>query len=185
MLMLLVSDVGCRSGSPAAVVGSFVEAQNAHDLKGVLTLLADDFVFRNPESTFEISRTDVRPLFEWDVATRWRGEASVIRAVGDTVRVRLVETNQFLERLGLGPMSHDVTFVVVDGRVREIVASFDSGLQQAVDSAVAPVLEWARETRPARLEGLIDHDGTIVYDGRSAAGWLLLLRDARRAGVIE
>lgn len=183
--MLLTTLAGCRSGSPEAVVDRFIEAQNAHDLEGVLTLLAADFVFRDRASTFEVSRSDVRPLFEWDAATRWQGEVSVIRAAGDTVRVRLVETNQFLERLGLGPMSHDVTFVVTDGRIREIVASFDSGLQQSVDSAVAPVLEWARETRPARLEGLIGPDGTIVYDGSSGAGWLALLRDARRAGVIE
>lgn len=183
--MLLTTLAGCRSGSPEEVVDRFMEAQNAHDIETVLTLLADDFVFRDRESTFEASRSEVRPLFEWDAATRWQGEASVIRTAGDTVRVRLVETNQFLERLGLGPMSHDVTFVVADGRIREVVASFDSGLQQSVDSAVAPVLEWARETRPARLEGLIGPDGTIVYDGRSASGWLALLRDARRVGVIE
>lgn len=185
MLMLFVSAAGCRSASPEAAVDRFIEAQNAHDLEGVLILLADDFVFRDRESTFEVSRSAVRPLFEWDVATRWQGEASVIRTAGDTVRVHLVETNQFLELLDLGSMSHDVTFVVADGRIREIVASFDRGLQQAVDSAVAPVLAWARETRPVRLEGLIGPDGTIVYDGRSAAGWLALLRAARRAGVLE
>lgn len=183
--MLLTALAGCRSVSPEAVVDRFVEAQNAHDLEGVLTLLADDFVFRDHESTFEVSRSDVRPLFEWDVATRWRGEASIVETVGDTVRIRLNETNEFLDRLGLGPMSHDVTFVVVNGRIRQIVASFNPGLQQAVDSAVAPVLEWARETRAEELDGLIGPDGTIVYDGRSATGWLALLRDARRAGVIE
>lgn len=185
MLILLTTLAACRSGSPEAVVDRFIEAQNAHDLEAVLTLLTDDFVFRDPESTFEVSRSDVRPLFEWDAATRWQGEASIVRTDGDTIRVRLVETNQFLERLGLGPMSHDVTYVVADGRLRQIVASFDPALQQSVDSAVAPVLEWARETRPERLEGLIGPDGTIVYDGRSASGWLALLRDARQAGVIE
>jgi len=183
--MLLAAPAACRSGGPETVVAKFVAAQNAHDVERALGLLSDGFVFRDPESTFHVSRLAARPLFEWDAAARWRGEASIVGVAGETVRTHLVETNEFLEQLGLGPMSHDVTFVVSDGRIREIVASFDPALQSAVDSAVAPVLVWARETRPRRLDGLVGPDGGIVYDGPSATGWLSLLREARAAGVIE
>lgn len=184
MLMTLTGLAGCARDGTEAVIESFVEAQNAHDVERVLGMLDDDFVFRDREQTFEISLADIRPLFEWDAATHWRGAASDIETSGDTARVRLTETNEFLERLGLGPLSHDVTFVVEGERIREIVASFDAGLQQAVDDAVAPIIEWARATRPASLEGLVGPDG-IVYDGTSASGWLSLLREARRAGIIE
>lgn len=184
MLTTLTSLAGCAHRGPEAIVEEFVRAQNTHDVERVLSLLDEDFVFRDPGRTFEVSRADVRPLFEWDAATRWRGEAGEIESSGDTVQVELTETNEFLERLGLGPLSHDVTFVVEGERIREIVASFDVALQQAVDAAVEPIVEWARATRPASLEGLVGPDG-VVYDGTSASGWLSLLREARRAGIIE
>lgn len=185
LVLILIADTsGCGSERPAAVVRAFFDAQRAHEVEPVMELLADDFVFRDREATFSVPRSRIRPMLAWDAATRWRGDVSVLETVGDTVRVRVVEDNDFLELTGLGPLTHDVTFVVSDGRIRESIVPSDPELQEAVDEALAPVLAWARETRPDDLDGLLG-DAGIIYDGRSARGWVSLLREARRAGVIE
>lgn len=186
MVSILLAVVGCGAphASPEQAVARFFTAQQAHDVERVMELLHQDYVFRDQAGTFSVTRSGVRPMLEWDAGVGWRGEASVVETEADTVRVRLRETNDFLELLGLGPLRTDVAFVVAGGMIREAIAGSGAEMQQTVDAAVAPVLEWARATDPAKLRGLVE-DGNIVYDGRSAEGWIRLLREAREAGVIR
>lgn len=187
MLVILLTTVGgCekREASPEETVHRFFTAQRTHDVDAAMQLLHEDYRFRDRARTFSVPRSGVRPMLEWDAGVGWRGEAAVVETNSDTVRVRLRETNDFLELLKLGPLQSEVTFVVSDGRIREAIVGSATELQRTVDAAVAPVLEWARETRPAKLRGLIE-DGSIVYDGPSAGGWVQLLREAREAGVIR
>lgn len=183
MILLLVVGCGAPHASPERTVARFFTALQAHDVERVMELLHQDYVFRDQAGTFSVSRSGVRPMLEWDAGVGWRGEASVVETEADTVRVRLRETNDLLELLGLGPLRTDVAFVVADGMIREAIAGSGAEMQQTVDAAVAPVLKWVRATNPAKLRGLVE-DGNVVYDGRSAKGWIRLLREAREAGVI-
>lgn len=185
-LGILGAALGCASSgrrTPSETVLRYFEAMHTQDTKVALELLHEDFTFRDRAGTFAISRSAIRPILEWDAATHSRGEVSILETSGSTVRVHLRETNDFLELLGLGPHEAGVTFVVADGTVREIVVGSGAELQRAVEAAIAPIVDWAQATHPAKLAGLIA-DGTIVYDGRSASGWVALLAEARRAGVI-
>lgn len=183
LLLVLLSVSGCAGRGPERVVREFLAAMNDHDVERALALMNEDYVFRDEAGTFAVPRNDVRPMLEWDAATRARAEGTIVGVSGDTVRVRFRETNDFLDLLGVGPWTHEAKLVVRDGTLRATVVDAPGDLFARVDRALEPVIDWARRTRPGRLDGLMTEAG-LVYDGDTARRWVDLLREARGEGVL-
>jgi hypothetical protein len=64
--------------------------------------------------------------------------------------------------------------------VREGVFANVPGESPTLEQALAPVVEWARETDPAALDGIV-HGGLPVYRRESATRWLALVERYRAA----
>ncbi len=184
LLLVLLSVSGCGERGPERVVREFLAAMNDHDVERALAIMHRDYVFRDEAGTFAIPRDRVRPMLEWDAATRARAEGTIVGVSGDTVRVRFRETNDFLDLLGVGPWTHEAKLVARDGTLRATVVDAPGELMGQVDRALEPVIDWARRTRPERLDGLSTGAG-LVYDGDTARRWVGLLREAREEGVLE
>lgn len=170
-------------GSPADTVRKFVRLVSEHEVEVALEMLSADFEFRDPDGTFVIRRDSVRPILDWDVAVRGRAELEVLGEQPDSVTVELTETNDFLEALGVGPISHRVRYAIDGGSIRRIVLLEAARVGRLTSEAMEPVLEWARRERPEEIAPLL-HDGDPVYTGESAVRWLAILEDARAAGVL-
>jgi len=190
LLPTLLATIPPAAGSPFELVETFVRRVNEHDVEATLAMLAPDFEFHDADRTFVIRRGGVRPMIEWDAAVRARAEATLLQEDGERVEVRLVERNEFLTALDLGSLSHRVGYVVdapsdrEGGRIRRIVLLEADRVASRTAAALEPVVEWAGQQRPEELAALMV-DGSPVYTGESAPGWLRLLAAARAAGVIE
>lgn len=168
-----------------ALVERFFALLEAGDADRLMLLLDDDFVFRDPDSTFVLPKAGMPTMLGWDIVARGRPVVSDLRASGETVRCRVRETNAFTELLGLDPFELDVTFVVRDGRIleevaRELVVDGPSYTAR-FGEAVAPVLAWAGHHDPETLDRVLNDGGSIRFDGESAHALLELIHAWRGA----
>lgn len=180
----LIMTVSCGPAAeavpePTALVEHFFAALEAGDSARFMALLDDEFVFRDPDSTFVASKEAVPGMLEWDMAAGADPVVSDLRASGDTVYCTVRETNAFTELLGLEPYVLDLTFVVRDGRileeiVRERVADGPSYTER-FNEAIAPVLTWAEQNDPEALSRVRGEQG-MRYDGESARALIGLIR---------
>lgn len=168
-----------------ALVERFFALLEAGDADGLMTLLDDDFVFRDPDSTFVLPRARMPAMLGWDIVARGRPVVSELRASGDTVRCKVRETNAFTELLGLDAYGLEVTFVVRDGRILEEVAhelvADGPSYTARFNEAVAPVLAWAERNDPDTLKRVLDDGGGVRFDGEAARALLELIHAWRLA----
>lgn len=190
LLAATLAQAGTTSSpSPARVVDALVRRVNEHDVEGALGMLTDDFEFRDTAGTFSIDREGTRSMLEWDVVVKARAEVEVLSEDGDSIEVRLTETNDFLAALGVDALSHRVRYVVDrasgdgEGLIQAIVLLEAERVGSRISGALEPAMEWARRERPEALSAVMA-DGSPVYTGESAPAWLELLAEARAAGVI-
>ncbi|MFW6201163.1 MAG: nuclear transport factor 2 family protein [Gemmatimonadota bacterium] len=169
---------------PTALVERFFTALEAGDSARFMALLDDDFVFRDPDSTFVVRKAAIPSMLEWDMAAGAHPVVSELRASGDTVHCTVRETNAFTDLLGLDPYVLDLTFVVREGRIREEVVSErvadGRSYTERFNEAVAPALAWAERNDPEALGRIRDETG-MRYDGESARALLDVIHAWREA----
>ena len=154
----------------------FVEAHRSRDVERMMSLYDDDarIVF---SSDHVLGPPGVRTIYEFDFAVRVRCDYRLLETTPTTVRIGLVERNDFLERVGIEAIDIELELAFEDERVvrHELVAMSFRGA--TLEAAMEPVLAWAREHRSEALAPLMNPGP--VYDGTTAALWLALLDDWR------
>lgn len=172
------------SPSPESVVREFLAAIDRGDIPAAMARVAEEFTFRDRAGTFAVGREDLVPMLEWDVAVGGDPSVRELEVSGDTVRAVIVETNELTRLLELGAFVVDATFVVGDGRiVEEIVEERTEGgpsYTERFRRALQPVLGWAAERHPDRLDAILT-DGGLRYDGPTARELVRLVRAWRDA----
>jgi hypothetical protein len=166
--------------SPRLVVARYVRATNRHDATGVLSCLADDFVFTDAGSTFRIAKHDLLPVLAWDASVNGRARFRSLAGNRTSATVVVTERNDFYRLLGIRPQSYRARFTVRGGVIHEEVIEEMIKQGPTVAEALPPVVAWARVHRPEGL-GMIYHDGQPIYDGESAMRWVALLRAWRES----
>lgn len=169
---------------PAALIERFFTTLEAGDTTGLMELLDDDFIFRDPDSTFVVPKQAIPGMLAWDIAAGAEPVVGDLHVSGDTVRCEVRETNAFTELLGLDPYVLDLTFIVRDGRIREEVVrervTDGPSYTQRFNAAIAPVLAWAERNDPDALSRIRGESG-MRYDAESARALLDVIRAWRRA----
>jgi hypothetical protein len=176
LLSLLLSGAEAPAAIPAegpAAVDCVMAAWNAYDADAARKCYAEKPVARNAHGVVPIDWTFERGLRSFDRVARARFRAEVRQAEGETVEYRLHETNDFLAALGLDGVSALWRYTVRSGRIEEEElldsdASFRTRLRKFT--------EWGRTARPAGWEAVVDSEGSVRFDGDSAAGLIALAK---------
>ena len=161
-----------------AVFESFAQALHRHDIEAALSHVAEDFVLRDPQSSYRGDRESFRVMLGWDVAVDGSTEFHNILVDGDTVHVTAVETSRFIELLGINQGEFRLTFVIRDDLIREEIIGGSTEFMRSVNEALQPVVEWAKAHRPEDLAKIYS-DGQLIYTEETGRLWIVLLEKWR------
>jgi hypothetical protein len=170
--------------SPQEVVNRFIRAANRHDLKGMLSYLTDDFVFRDSASTFRVTKPELLPALQWDLALNSHVRSHLLKTDSESATFVMSERNDFYRLLGLRQQSYRVRFVVREGRIREEVIEEMIKDGPTSSEALAPAVDWARAHQPDTLVKVY-RDNQPIYTGETANTWIALLREWRKWQELE
>jgi hypothetical protein len=157
-----------------AAVDCVMAAWNAFDADAARKCYAEKPVARNAHGVVPIDWAFVGGLRSFDRVARSRFRAEVRRVEGDAIEYRLHETNDLLTAMGLDGVSALWRYTVRGGRIEEEElldsdASFRSRLRK--------LTEWGRTTKPAGWESVVDAEGSVRFDGDSAARLIALAKE--------
>ena len=175
-LLLFSGEVpaAAASAGPQGAVDCVIAAWNAYDADAARRCYAEKPAARNAHGVVPIDWEFERGLRAFDRVARSRFRAEVRRTEGEAIEYRLHETNDFLAALGLEGVTALWRYTVRDGLVEEeelldADASFRSRLRK--------LTEWGRTTKPAGWESVVDSEGSVRFDGETAARLIALARE--------
>lgn len=161
------------------VFESFTDALERHDIDTALSYVAEDFVLRDPQSSYRGDRDSFRVMLGWDVAVGGSTDFRDIQVDGDTVHARAVETNRFMRLLGIEQGEFRLTFVIRDGLLREEIISGSTEFMRSIEEALQPVVKWAEVHHPEELAKVYPNQ-QLVYSQETGRRWIELLENWRK-----
>lgn len=169
---------------PSRVASDFFRFIGEEDMAGVMSLLGPEFRLRDGDGSVLGTRSDMPAMLGWDFEADPELEVGQMRVSGDTVRLTVVEENDFTRLLDLDPWRSRVTLVVRDGLIREEVLEEPAGEERSFSEdfarAIEPILAWAEQHDPARHAEIVGPDG-MSFDGPTARRLLAVIRAYQRA----
>lgn len=175
LVVLLVAGCSRPHGpDPADRVMEYVVAANAHDLKRVREILAEDPTWQLLGETRRGLEAVLAP-HEQDITMHTHLDVAVDSVHGDTVWTRVTERNGFLDAFGVDSLVQPTRFVLAEGRIAEM-GPYGPGAADPFGGALGPFFQWVRTQRPEAWGQLVDSAGATVY---SRANGTLLIRLAR------
>jgi dienelactone hydrolase len=171
---------GTTAAAPAAdaaaraAVDCVMAAWNAYDTDASRKCYAASPVSRNAHGVVPIDWDFERGLRGFDRVARSKFSAEVVRLDGKSVEFRLRETNDFLTALGLEGVTAIWRYTLTDGRIAEEElldsdASFRTRLRKLTG--------WGTTGKPAGWESVVDSEGTVRFDGRTAPTLIRLAKE--------
>lgn len=167
---------------PGRVASRFFSSLEATDMEAVHSLLADDFRLLDGAGNAVASREEMATLLGWDFEAAPEIRLGEMQVAGDTVRVRVVERNDFTRLLDLDPWVSDVRLIVRDGKIVEETLREPDDVERSFGAsfgeAVTEVLAWGERHRPG-LHATITRSGGLQFDAPTARALLDLIRAYR------
>jgi len=166
-------------------VHEYEATNNAHDIEKLMIFYADDIVFEIVGVWVKRGKKAVRELAEWDRATNMRMTISNVKVSGDTVTLKLVETNDWWRLAGMGVVEYDPCVMVFrEGLISEMRTTMTRASLDAYARVWPSIIKWARDYRSEDLRELLP-GGHFKYSGEHAQKWLALLRQWRSTRHFE
>ena len=161
-------------------VRAYVEEFNAHDLEGVASRFTKDPTFEMGGLYTLKGKQALKDLLAYDMVLDARLSVGNMRAAGDTVFAHLTVTNRWLEVADIGEAHCQAMFVFHDGAIDKFVGTLTPETRAAFDDVMGPMLAWAKQNAPDRLEEMTQ-DGRFIYNADNAERALALLEDWKRS----
>lgn len=164
-----------QRASREEVVMAYEASSNSHDIDSLLALYADDIRVEKIGMGPPLEGKEaLRDLAEYDAALRTTLAVSLGGTGKDTLFCRIVETNDWLETVGLMSIQYDpVYFVIRGGKIEIIRAELSQESIESVNKVMSSLLPWARENYQGELESMMP-SGVFTYDKGSAEKILML-----------
>lgn len=174
--------VACSAPSDhMETVLEFQKHKNDGDLESALKLFADEPTLHfGPLGTIT-GLTGIRGILEYDLALNTHLQLEGCMVNGLEVRCRVVESNDWLETVGIDSITYDENRFnfTQDGRIESISATLSAESSQFLGAAMAEFHEWATTHNSVAYGDLFNEEGKFVYSGDNAAKVLTLLRISR------
>lgn len=161
-------------------VRAYVEEFNAHNLEGVASRFTNDATFEIKGLYTVEGKQALKDLMAYDMALDAHISVGNMRTAGDTVFAHLTVTNHWLEAAGIGEAHSQAMFIFHDGSIGEFIGTLTPETQAAFDDVMGPMLAWAKQQAPDRLEEMMP-DGQFAYNADNAERALALLEDWKRS----
>lgn len=169
------------SPSPREVVTSYLKALKSMDHDGMERHRAEKVIQKNREGEEEIlDREFSRKMrdFEREMKTVW--SYKIMDVTGEGVTVRLVESNDFYDSLGVGKRTQTVVYYVRDGKIyRDEDGGYQRDEHGDYRTRFMSFRAWLIKT-PAAQDPQIMEGQSLVWDGQSAKAlrpWLKRWRE--------
>ena len=151
-----------------------------HSVEHALACLAPDFILQFAGSGFSLTKAQAANALEWDVGANGRLRWSVIEESQTSVTVEGSEGNDFLDLVGIRPISFRSIYTVApSGRISRQLHSVTWG-DLSLEDAMAPLTAWAAQHEPQELNEIYPA-GQMSYSGPMAARWVRLAQRWRSA----
>ena len=166
--------VSCASENKADVIKSYFSVHNNHDIENALNYYSEDVVFELKGVWTKTGLADMRSLEEWDAALNSQLRLEAAEVSGDTVRAKVIESNDWFRSVGIDSLVHDpAVFVISDGKFKHIMGYPSAETGKQVEAAMGKIFQWSAMTGDSTVYGLIQQ-GQFVYSTESANMWMEL-----------
>ena len=166
--------ISCDKENKVDIISSYFENHNNHDIENALNHYGEDVVFELKGVWTKTGLADMRSLEEWDAALNSHLRLESAEVSGDTVRCKVIESNDWFRSVGIDSLVHDpAVFVIRDGKFRHIMGYPSAETGKQVEAAMGKIFQWSAMTGDSTVYDLI-HQGQFVYSTESANTWMEL-----------
>ena len=168
-----------RPPNPIALVNTYAERANAHDIRAIMEMFAEDAQFELLGQAMLSGPAAIQALQEYDKGLNSTTAFYGCTADGLSATCRASERNDWLEAAGLGEISYtSVVFTFTEaGRIQRIVATASPEDGAAIGRVLAVFTPWLLAERPQRSAPLFNVDGQFVYSEANGVLVVKLLRE--------
>jgi hypothetical protein len=184
---VIVLGLACASlaSTPPGLKRRFQEYRRAysrHDVQAVLSFLADDYVFRVANSDYKASKKELVGNLEWDFALNARTAYEDLQLRGNTIRVIIIDENDFYKGLGLvGPRKYRFRYEYDEkGQIKEGIIEQYLTDPEEFTKAFNALTEWAKKERPQELAEIFPNNH-MEFKKELAGRWIALMREWHKA----
>ena len=164
----------CERGNNTDVIKAYFAVHNNHDIENALNYYGEDVVFELKGVWTKTGLADMRTLEEWDAALNSNLRLESAEISGDTVRAKVIESNDWFRSVGIDSLVHDpAVFVIRDGKFQHIMGYPSAETGKRVEAAMGKIFQWSAMTGDSTVYDLI-HQGQFVYSTESANMWMEL-----------
>ena len=114
---------------PESIVQGFIDAQNAGDVEGALTLLADEAVIQLVPPPIEgddgifTGKEEIRAWYDNLASLHGAGEINDVNVEGDQVSAILTYTDDSLKQIGVESIDNQCVVTIQDGKIQGYTAT--------------------------------------------------------------
>ena len=155
--------VPVEHANATAVLRSFRDASNQHDVQAIEALLTDDVVWHRGAAARLQGREAVMVPIAFDAATHATFAIGQLTFEGDRVACILTESNDFYRALGLEAVEQRAVFEILDGRIVSIT-SLPSAEPTEEELTVGRFLAWLTHEHPSDAELVVSGGGPRAVD---------------------
>ncbi len=166
--------ISCEKENKVDFIKSYFAAHNRHDIEKALIYYSEDVVFELKGVWTKTGLADMRSLEEWDAALNSHLRLESAEISGDTVRAKVIESNDWFRSVGIDSLIHDpAVFVIRDGKLQHIMGYPSAETGQQVEAAMGKIFQWSAMAADSTVYELI-REGQFIYSTESANKWMEL-----------
>jgi len=165
------------------LVQSFLTAANKNDVEKVLAMFNDNAEFELVGLYRVEGKEQIRNVFEYDAGVRTKLEFSDVQVEGDTVKGRLVESNDRLAAIGFNKLDYPFCALTFrNGRIQKFSAKADETSIKKIIEAWQGFLPWVTQKYPTDREKLFAPEGRFIYNRENGERVVKLLKEWKKGG---
>ena len=161
-----------------ALVQTYQEAANNHDLDAIMDMFTDDAEFELVGQAKITGHEQLRALHDYDTGLHTELQFYNCVAAENTVTCEVREQNDW-QRAANIPEYHytSAVFTFKDGLIQKIVATMSPESAQVLGATMQAFNKWAMGKRPDAVAKLLTPDGQFIYAQESARIVVDLLKE--------
>ncbi|MDH4220498.1 MAG: nuclear transport factor 2 family protein [Candidatus Aminicenantes bacterium] len=172
LLCFILMTSFCSKSNLTDLVNEFTEAMNNHDVKKVLTFLADDIVFEMSDAKIT-GKEQVKEMLEFDAVNNAHLINTDIMVEGNIVTMKHIEKNDAFKLMGIDEYHGTATMTFRDGLIEKIKLEDSPESRTLLMEKEQSIVQWASEEHPEELKRL----ETGEYTAENAKLMLSLLKE--------